>query len=64
MDQVVTTEQLRKVVQAFGAAESFPEYTDDPFINYLVDCVLQDEEEVAEYDEAFYVKEIAEVKAL
>ena len=52
---VLTTEQLRKVTDAIGDGEDFPKMTDDPLINFAVDCVVMDDEE-PEYDGSYIVE--------
>lgn len=37
----LTTEQLHKLVDAIGDDSDFPKHTDDPQVNYAVDCVIQ-----------------------
>jgi hypothetical protein len=36
----LTTEQLRKLTSAIGDGSNWPQMTDDPEVNYAVDCVI------------------------
>lgn len=60
----LTTAQLRKLVKAIGDGNDFPRYTDDPRVNYAVDCIVQDDGDVPPYDENLYTKEVEAFKAL
>lgn len=53
----LTTAQLRKLVEAIGDGNGFPKHTDDPWVNYAVDCIVQDNEDVPPYDEKLYTEE-------
>ncbi|OGZ95511.1 MAG: hypothetical protein A3I44_03470 [Candidatus Sungbacteria bacterium RIFCSPLOWO2_02_FULL_51_17] len=60
----LTIEQLRKLVNAIGDGSNWPKHTDDPKVNYAVDCIVQDDGGVPTYDERLYVEEIEAFKAL
>ena len=36
----VTTNQLKKLVKAIGNGDIVPNITDDPYVNFLVNCVV------------------------
>lgn len=57
----LTTEQMRKFVDAVGGLRDWPKLTDDPKVNFAVDCVVQDEEHT--FDERLYADEIEAFKA-
>ena len=62
----LTTEQLRKVVDAIGDGSNWPRATDDPKVNHAVDCIVADEihDEQPPYDEPLYLAEIRAAKIL
>ncbi|MDP3793032.1 MAG: hypothetical protein Q8Q89_04890 [bacterium] len=65
----LTTEQLHKLVDAIGAGNDFPKHTDDPQVNYAVDCVVQlqmEENPPSPYNELahMYVEEVEAFKKL
>ena len=60
----LTTEQLRKLVSAIGDGNDWPKHTDDPMVNYAVDCIVHDDGDVPPYDERLYAEEIEAFKAL
>ncbi|MDO8676830.1 MAG: hypothetical protein Q7K16_04290 [Candidatus Azambacteria bacterium] len=53
----LTTEQLRKLVDAIGDGKNFPKLTDDPKVNYAVDCIVLDDGVEPTYDEQTYAVE-------
>lgn len=57
----LTTEQLQKLVEAFGDGKDWPKLTDDPKVNYAVDCITQGVGDWP-YDEQLYIKEIEAFK--
>ena len=59
----LTTKQLRMVVDAIGDGTSWPKATNDPKVNYAVDCIVQDDGDVQPYIEELYVREIEAVRA-
>ncbi len=63
----LTTEQLQKLTDAIGNGSDWPKFTDDPKVNYAVDCVVAltalPEEDEPVYDDT-YVAEIEAYKAL
>ena len=66
---ILTTEQLHKLVDAIGDGNDFPKHTDDPQVNYAVDCVVQlrmEEDQPPPYSELAhtYVEEIKLSKKL
>lgn len=58
----LTTEQLRKVVDAMGDGKDWPKATNDPKVNHAVDCIVADEGDEPEYDEKLYTAEIKAAK--
>ena len=40
MTHTLTTEQLDNLVNAIGDDSDWPKHTDDPQVNYVVDCVI------------------------
>ena len=58
MTHTLTTEQLRKVVDAMGDGKDWPKAMDDPKVNHAVDCIVADEGDQPEYDKQLYVAEI------
>lgn len=64
MTHNLTTEQLRKVVDAMGDGKDWPKATDDPKVNHAVDCIVADEGEEPEYDEKLYAAEVEASKEL
>lgn len=57
---MLTTEQLRKLVDAMGGGSDWPKLTDDPRVNYAVDCVVSGGE--LPYDEDIYANEIRKLR--
>ena len=69
ISHTLTTEQLHKLVDAIGEGNDFPKHTDDPRVNYAVDCVVQlriQEDPHPAYSELAqtYIEEIEESKRL
>ena len=62
MVHTLTTEQLRKFVFAVDGLNDWPKHTDDPEVNFAVDCVVQDDDDQPTYDEQLYVREIEAFK--
>lgn len=60
----LTTEQLRKVIDAMGDGKDWPKATDDPKVNHAVDCIVADEGDEPEYDEQLYTAEITAARAV
>lgn len=58
----LTTEQLRKVIDAMGDGKDWPKATDDPKVNHAVDCIVADEGDEPEYDEKLYAAEVEAAK--
>jgi len=61
----LTTEQLRMLIDAYGDGKNPPKHTDDPRVNYAVDCIVSNDDEEP-YDaeiEQSYIDEIKAVKA-
>ncbi|MEK9180504.1 MAG: hypothetical protein AAB897_03770 [Patescibacteria group bacterium] len=56
-----TTEDLRKLVESVNGLNDWPKTTDDPRVNYAIDCVVDDtgDEDEAGYDEKLYTEEVA-----
>ena len=59
-----TTQQLKTLAEAVKGLQDWPEHTDDPRVNYAVDCIVQDDGDVPPYDERLYVEEIEAFKTL
>lgn len=59
----LTTEQLRKIVKAIGDGNDWPKHTDDPRVNYAVDCIVQNDGDVPSYNEQLYAAEVKVFKA-
>ena len=57
-----TTQQLKKVIDAIGDGKDWPKATDDPQVNYAVDCIVADEGDEPVYDQELYVAEIEAAK--
>lgn len=58
----LTTGQLIKLTKAIGLNRSWPKITDDPYVNYAVDCIVLFGDEEPEYDEKLYVEEVKALK--
>ena len=56
-----TTQQLKALAESVDGLRDVPRITDDPQVNFAVDCVSQDEELV--YDEQLYIEEINAFRA-
>lgn len=52
----LTGDQFRDVVEAIGDGYNFPRATNDPVVNWAVDCLTQGE--MIDYDEALYESEL------
>ena len=66
-----TTEQLLEMASSRGGLHDWPNHTDDPRINYVVDCVVQSESfsqdidyKEPEWDESMYSEEVRAFKDL
>ena len=60
----LTKEQVVKLVDALQNGTTFSKHTDDPYVNYLIDCINDGEaDEIVDYEEMkeIYEKEIKEV---
>ena len=57
----LTTEQLRKLAEAIGDGSDWPKHTDDPRVNYAVDCIVQNDGDVP-FNEQLYAAEIEVLK--
>jgi len=57
MTHTLTTGQLRKLVIAVDDGNKWPLLTDDPFVNYVIDCMFSEEE--LPYDEQLYINELS-----
>ncbi len=57
-------EQLAKLKDALGDCSDWPKHTDDPRVNYAVDCLVSFDEKPPTFDEigCLYVKEIKAAK--
>jgi len=59
----LTTEQLQKLVDAMGDGSDWPKATNDPKVNFAVDCLTSDEGDGPTYDEQLYTAEVEAFKA-
>ena len=61
-----TAQELLKLAEKADGFTDWPKHTDDPKVNYVIDCITAfmcgDEE--PEYDEQLYLEEIEAFKAL
>lgn len=56
-----TTDKLVELTQSIGGLSDWPNITDDPRVNFAVDCVVclgMDDEEEPTYDERIYTDEV------
>lgn len=61
----LSEEQLQKVRDAIGSGDDWPKHTDDPYVNFVVDCLVSFEwNERPSFEEIghLYVEEIAAAK--
>src|SRR3989338_4913268 len=58
-----TTDYLRKLTESIDGLQDWPEITDDPKVNFAVDCVVGDESEEPSYDEQLYTAEVEVFRA-
>ena len=61
---MILTSRLRKIVESAGGLRDWPKHTDDPLVNYAVDCIVADRGEEPTYDEQLYVREVEAFKDL
>ena len=55
----LTTDQLEKLIEAIGRHRvDWPKITDDPLVNYAVDCLVQGDDEAGQYDVDLYAREV------
>lgn len=59
----LTTDQLRKLVDAVGDGKDFPKLTDDSVVNFAIDCLVVGDEETGDFDASIYVAEIVVAKS-
>jgi hypothetical protein len=52
----LTIEQRKKLMNALGDGTDFPKITTDPWVNYIVDCIVDED---MPYDAELYEGEIA-----
>lgn len=57
-----STEQLKDLAVGNGGLHDWPSTTDDPHVNYAVDCVVDPEDEQP-YNPELYQAEVDEYKA-
>lgn len=63
----LTEEQVQKVREAIGDCNDFPKHTDDPYVNFVVDCLISFEgNERPSWDEfrTIYTEEVAAAKEM
>lgn len=53
----LSIEQCKKLVDALRDDRYWPRHTSDPYVNWVVDCLI-DEESAGEYDETVYTAEV------
>lgn len=58
----LTTDQLVKLVRAIEDGSDFPLRTDDPKVNFAVDCMVAGDDACPAYYEAIYLSEIEAFK--
>ncbi len=61
--KALTPIQQAKFNKAIGDNSDWPQFTDDPYINWLVDC-RADPDNIEPYDPTLYEKEIERVQEL
>lgn len=61
---ILTTEQLRQLVEAGGGDVDSLTHTNDPEVNYSVDCLVEGDEQVPEYDPRRYAEEVEDFEIL
>lgn len=61
VEHELTVEQIQKIRGAIGDNSSWPRHTDDPRVNYAVDCLVSYEDKPPPYSEVeqTYVEEIS-----
>ena len=57
-----TTDRLKTMADFAGGLQDWPKITDDPLVNYVVDCVVVGEDDP--YDEQLYAGEVNAFKEL
>lgn len=57
-----STEQLRTMAEEHGGLVDLPMFTDDPQLNFVIDCVMADDDDQPEWSEEEYEAEIKEAK--
>lgn len=58
-----TTEQLKKLTESIEGLGDWPKITDDPKVNFAVDCVVENDGEEPTYDEQLYAGEVEAFRA-
>jgi hypothetical protein len=60
----LTTAQLQKLTDAISDGKDWPKFTDDPKVNYAIDCMtcLMVNDLEPDYHELIYAREIAAAK--
>ena len=58
-----TTQQLKTLTESVKGLQDWPNITDDPQVNFVVDCVVEDEGEEPTYDEQLYAAEVEAFRA-
>ena len=58
-----TTQQLKTLAESVKGLQDWPNFTDDPQVNFAVDCVVEDDGEEPSYDERLYTAEVEAYKA-
>lgn len=53
-----STLRLRKLTGSINGLRDWPKITDDPMVNFAIDCVVADDGEEPVYDEQVYAEEI------
>lgn len=58
-----TTQQLKMLAESVKGLQDWPKMTDDPMVNFAVDCVVAEEGDEPTYDEQLYAAEVKAFKS-
>ena len=66
VEHELTEEQIEKIREAIGDGSDWPRHTDNPQVNYAVDCLVSYEDKPPLYSkvEKTYVEEISAMAAI
>lgn len=59
-----TTEQLKKLIESIDCLHDWPQMTDDPMVNFAIDCVVENDGEEPIYSERLYADEAESFRVL